>query len=34
MMRLRNSKGPWVCSLSTKMDLYDIVKECDMVVSF
>jgi hypothetical protein len=34
MMRLGNSKGSWVCSLSTKKDQYDIVKVYDKVVSF
>ncbi len=33
-LKLRNSEGSEICPMSTMKDLYDLVKECDKVVSF
>lgn len=33
-LKIRQSEGPEICPLSTMKDLYEIVKECDKVVTF
>jgi uncharacterized protein involved in oxidation of intracellular sulfur len=33
-LRVRQSQGSEMCPLSTMKDLYEIVKECDKVVTF
>ena len=33
-LKLRNSKGSEICPLSSMKDLYQIVKECDKVMTF
>jgi uncharacterized protein involved in oxidation of intracellular sulfur len=33
-LKIRQSEGSEMCPLSTMKDLYDIVKECDKIVSF
>jgi len=33
-LKIRNSKGTDLCPLSSMKDLYQIVKECDKVVTF
>jgi uncharacterized protein involved in oxidation of intracellular sulfur len=33
-LKIRQSEGSEICPLSTMKDLYEIVKECDKVVTF
>ena len=33
-LKIRGSEGSEMCPLSTMKDLYEIVKECDRVVTF
>jgi uncharacterized protein involved in oxidation of intracellular sulfur len=33
-LKLRQKEGSEVCPLSTMKDLYEIIKECDKVISF
>ncbi|MHB0976010.1 MAG: DsrE family protein [Candidatus Aquicultorales bacterium] len=33
-LKVRNSEGSGLCPLSTMKDLYQMVKECDRVISF
>ena len=33
-LKIRQAEATEVCPLSTMSDLYDIIKECDQVISF
>ena len=33
-LQLRNSQGTELCPLSTMKDLYELIRDCDKVVSF
>jgi len=33
-LKIRGQEGSELCSLSTMKDLYDLIKECDKVISF
>ncbi len=33
-LKIRNSEGSQMCPLSTMKDLYDLINECDKVVTF